>query len=89
MATVTLISFAPVWQAYGEVAWNVVRGDRDNYYGWSVRPYQARDTAYLVGVAAHSDNNLNQSTDMVVRLSANQGPVGGGGLVRITGVKVQ
>ncbi len=89
MATVTLIRFAPVWQAYGESAWNVVSGDRDNYYGWSVRPYQARDSAYLVGVAAHSDNNLNQSTDMVVRLSANQGPVGGGGLVRITGVRVQ
>jgi hypothetical protein len=89
MATVTLIRIAPAWQAYGEAAWNVVAGDRDNFYGWSVRPYQARDSAFLVGVAAHSDNNLNQSTDMVVRLSANAGPVGGGGLIRITGIRVQ
>jgi hypothetical protein len=74
--------------SYGETAWNVVSGDRDNCYVWSVRPFQARDSAFLVGVAAHSDNNLNQSTDLVVRLSANAPPVGGGGLVRITGAKI-
>ncbi|MEV0727699.1 MULTISPECIES: hypothetical protein [Polymorphospora] len=89
MATVTLIRANPVFQAYGEAAWNVVAGDRDNYFGWSVRPFQARDSALLTGVAAHSDNNLNQSTDLIVRLSPNQGPVGSGGLIRITGVMVR
>jgi hypothetical protein len=90
MATVTLIRVNPVWQAYGEMAWNVhPSGDGDNYWGWSVRPFQARDTAFLSGIGANSDNNLNQSTDLVVRLSPNQGPVGGGGLIRITGARVQ
>jgi hypothetical protein len=88
MANVGLIRVDPVFQSYGETAWNVVSGDRDNCYVWSVRPFQARDSAFLVGVAAHSDNNLNQSTDLVVRLSANAPPVGGGGLIRITGAKI-
>ena len=81
---VAVFRAAPVWQAYGEAAWNVVSGNRDDFFGWSVRPFQARDSVFLVGVAAHSDNNLNQSTDLVVRLSPNGGSVGGGGLIRIT-----
>lgn len=86
---VQLIRVNPVFQAYHEtVAWNVVAGDRDNFFGWAVRPFQARDSVVLTEVAAHSDNNLNQSTDLVLRLTPNQPPVGGGGLIRITGVKV-
>ena len=86
---VQLLRFNPVFQAYNEeVAWNVVAGDRDDYFGWAVRPFQARDSVVLVSVAAHSDNNLNQSTDLIVRIAPNAPPVGGGGLIRITGVKV-
>jgi hypothetical protein len=90
MATVTLIRLNPLFQAYGETAWNVhPSGDGDNCWLWSVRPFQARDSAFLSGVNANSDNDLNQSTDLVVKLMANEGPVGGGGLIRITGAKVQ
>ncbi|MEA2454229.1 MAG: hypothetical protein QOI45_491 [Thermoleophilaceae bacterium] len=90
MANVTLIRGNPVFQAYGETAWNMSpSGDGDNCWVWSVRPFQARDSAFLSGVAANSDNNLNQSTDLVVKLSPNEGPVGGGGLIRITGAKIQ
>lgn len=86
MAEVTLIRANTVFQSFGEIAWNIPIGDRDNFFGWSVRPFQASDTTFLVGVAANSDNNLNQSTDLVVRMS---GMVGTGGLIRITGVMVR
>ena len=89
MSSVTLIRLNPIFQAYGETAWNVApSGDGDNAWLWSVRPFQARDSAFLSGVNANSDNNLNQSTDLVVKLANNQGPAGGGGLIRITGAKV-
>lgn len=85
MANVTVIRWDPVFQAYGEASWNLhPSGDRDNCWVWSVRPFQARDAAFLSGVLASSDNNLNQSTDVVVRLSPNEPPIGGGGLIRIT-----
>ena len=73
----TLIRVNPVFQAYGQLAaWNVVAGDRE------------RDSVLLESVAAHSDNNLNQSTDLLLRLTPNEPPIGGGGLIRITGVRV-
>lgn len=89
MANVTVVRLNPVFQTYGEMAWNIApSGDRDNCWVWSVRPFQARDSAFLTGVQSNSDNNLNQSTDVVVRLSANEPPVGGGGLIRITGTVI-
>ncbi len=84
MANVRLSRINPVFQAAGEAAWNVTGGDRDNFWGFSVRPFQANDTVVLLRVAANSDNNLNQSTDLVINMI----PSGGGGLIRITQVVV-
>ncbi|MGV1047383.1 MAG: hypothetical protein ACOYD4_02505 [Solirubrobacterales bacterium] len=90
MATVDQFFCNPIWQSYGTTAWNVPGwGDRDTYWGFSARPHQARDTVSLDAVGCNSDNNLNQSTDLVVRIRNNQGPAGGGGEVRLTAIRVR
>lgn len=80
MATVHFRQSSPVWQSAGTAAWNMVVGDRDNFWGFSARPFQANDTVVLEKVSANSDNNLNQSTDIVITMIPG---VGGGGLVRL------
>ena len=86
MANVTFFNANPVYQAPGEMAWNITWGDRDNYWGFSVRPFQANNTAVLKTISANSDNNLNQSTDLVVDVISAPGIVGG--LLHITGTRV-
>lgn len=80
MATAHFRQWSPVWQSAGTAAWNVPVGDRDNYWGFSARPFQANDTVVVEKVSANSDNNLNQSTDIVLRMIPG---VGGGGLIRL------
>jgi hypothetical protein len=91
VATVTQFWCNPVWQAYGQTAWNVAWGDRDFYWGFSARPYQANDIVRLDAASSNSDNNLNQSTDLVVTITDSFGgtPRGQGGLIRLTAIKVQ
>lgn len=85
MANVAVFVANPVWQANGTQAWNLGAGDRDNCWTFSVRPFQANDRATLeAGIFANSDNNLNQSTDVVVTLAGS----GGGGLIRLTATRV-
>lgn len=87
MANVQLFRASPVFQAPGEAAWNVNGwGDRDNYWGFSVRPFQANNTAVLLRVAANTDNNLNTSTDLVVNVFSAPGI--NGGLLRLAAVRV-
>ncbi len=86
MANVSYFFSAPVFQAPGQVAWNFPWGDRDNYWGFAVRPFQANNTAVLLEVAANQDNNLNNSTDIVFRVISAPGIHGG--LFRFTATRV-
>ncbi|WP_406291420.1 hypothetical protein [Embleya sp. NBC_00896] len=83
MGTLSYFWAQPVFQAPGTVAWNVPWGDRDWYWGFAARPFQANDTTVLERVSANHDNNLNNSTDVVVTMIS-----GGGGLVRLTATRV-
>jgi hypothetical protein len=84
MANVSFFFANPVFQANGPAAWNMPVGDRDNCWSFSARPFQANDRVILHEVAANSDNNLNQSTDIVITMAAS----GGGGLIRLTAMRV-
>lgn len=84
MANVHFFFANPIWQANGTIAWNLPIGDRDNCWSFSARPFQANDRVTVTSISANSDNNLNQSTDMLVTMQA----TGGGGLVRLTATRV-
>ena len=78
------------FQAPGTVAWNLgggYAGDRDNYWGYSARPYQANNTVVLEKVSANQDNNLNNSTDLVVTVISNA-PGINGTLIRFAAIRV-
>jgi hypothetical protein len=84
---ITLFSFPPgsSWQANGTQGWWWGIGDRDNYWGLSVRPFQANDRVRLEGpIDSISDNNLNQRTEFLVTMTAS----GGGGLLHWTAIRV-
>jgi hypothetical protein len=88
MATTTLFQIPPgsTWQANGSQGWWMASGDRDNFWGLSVRPFQANDRVRLeAGVTSVSDNNLNQTTEFVVTMTAG---TGGGGLLHIMATRV-
>jgi hypothetical protein len=85
MATTEYHNADPVWQANGTQGWWLASGDRDNYWGLSVRPFQANDRVRLEGpIDSVSDNNLNQTTEFTVTMIAS----GGGGLIHFTAIKV-
>ncbi len=87
MAGVTYFPANPVYQAPGQVAWNIPWGDRDNCWTFSVRPYQSNNTTELIKIAANTGNGIDLvSTDLVVNVKSAQGIVGG--LIRITGTRV-
>ncbi|AYB41679.1 hypothetical protein D5F52_26355 (plasmid) [Brevibacillus laterosporus] len=58
---------APVLQQPGDVEWEWVLGDRDYYWGFSVRPYQANEASEIIRMWVTSDNRLNQTTHFIVR----------------------
>ncbi len=71
------------------MAWNLFGsygGDRDNYWGYSARPYQANNTVVLEKVSANQDNNLSNSTDLVVTVISAPGI--NGTLIRFTAIQV-
>jgi hypothetical protein len=75
----------PIWQANGTSNWWMAVGDRDNFWSISARPFQANDRVRLEGaIDAISDNNLNQTTEFRITMSA----LGGGGLVKVTAIRV-
>lgn len=87
MATTTLLLGDPssFWQANGPGGWTLFIGDRDNYWGLSVRPYQANTSVTLEGgITSISDNLLNQVTDCTVTMNS----LAGAGLLRFTAIKV-
>jgi len=56
-----------VLQQPGDVEWLWSHGDRDHYWGFSVRPFQANDACEIVRMWVTSDNELRQTTHFVVR----------------------
>jgi hypothetical protein len=72
------------------MAWNLyggIGGDRDNYWGYSARPYQANSTVVLEKVSANQDNNLSNSTDLVVTVIPIP-PDTSGTLIRFAAIRV-
>ena len=72
------------------MAWNLsgsYGGDRDNYWGYSARPYQDNNTVALEKVSANQDNNQSNSTDLVVTVISNA-PNINGTLIRFTAIQV-
>jgi hypothetical protein len=96
MATVTQFWADPgaCFQADGTAEWVWDHGDRDFYWGFSVRPFQANQSVELVRVWSTSDNDLNQKTHLLVTVGpAPPGPDtfpdSTGTLLRFTAIKVQ
>lgn len=80
------------YQADGTVEWTWKLGDRDFYWGFSVRPYQANQKVQLDSVYAVSDNDNNQATHLVVTVAPappgpNIRPDTTGTLLRFTAIK--
>jgi hypothetical protein len=73
----------PVLQQSGDVQWEWKIGDRDNYWGFSIRPYQANDTCEIIRMWVTTDNDLNQTTRFIVRKSD-----GDPGLIRFTAIRL-
>jgi hypothetical protein len=88
MATVTFFTPPnPVLQNTVTARWTWSLGDRDSYWGFSVRPFQANNTAEVTRVISSSDNNLNQVTILDVTVRGIGSP--DVGLLRFTAIKVQ
>ncbi len=87
MATVTLIRSNPVMQSTVTARWRWKQGDRDSYWGFSVRPFQANNTAEVTRLISSSDNDLNQVTILDVTVRGIESP--DMGLLRFTAIKVQ
>ncbi|OPX86364.1 MAG: hypothetical protein A4E53_03275 [Pelotomaculum sp. PtaB.Bin104] len=77
------IQSEPVLQASGDTHWEWDYGDRDNYWGFSVRPYQANDACETIRTWVTSDNNLTQITHFMVR-KLDSDP----GLLRFTAIRL-
>ncbi|MCU4825486.1 hypothetical protein OCA00_28380 [Bacillus cereus] len=73
----------PILQNSGDVEWEWKLGDRDNYWGFSVRPYQANDACEITRMWVTTDNDLNQTTHFIVR-KLDSDP----GLLRFTAIKL-
>ncbi|AGL03921.1 hypothetical protein Desgi_4697 [Desulfoscipio gibsoniae DSM 7213] len=77
------IQAPPVLQGTGDFHWEWDYGDRDNYWGYSVRPFQANEAVETIRTWVTSDNNLSQTTHFIVRkLDADPG------LLRFTAVRL-
>jgi hypothetical protein len=87
MATVTQFFSNPVLQNAVNVRWRWKHGDRDFYWGFSVRPFQANNTAEVTRLISSSDNDLNQVTFLHVTVRGIESP--DVGLLRFTAIKVQ
>lgn len=88
MTTTSYFQVEPgsTWQANGTQGWWIGSGDNANFWGLSVRPYQANDHVRLEGgITSVSDNNLNQTTEFSVTMTAG---TGGGGLLHFTAIRV-
>jgi hypothetical protein len=59
-------------------------GNRDHYFGYAVRPFQANSTAILGRVSATHDNNLVNTTTLEVTVVSSVG----GTLLQFTAVQV-
>jgi hypothetical protein len=69
--------------------WTWTHGDRDFYWSFCVRPFQANMSVTLLRVDARSDNDLNQVTDLVVRATDTSASPGlFPGQLRFTAIKV-
>lgn len=87
MATVTQFWSNPVLQNTATGRWTWKLGDRDFYWGFSVRPFQANNTAEVTRLISSSDNDLNQVTILDVTVRGIGSP--DVGLLRFTAIKVQ
>jgi len=87
MATVTQFWSNPVLRNTATARWTWKLGDRDFYWGFSVRPFQANNTAEVTRLISSSDNDLNQVTILDVTVRGIGSP--DIGLLRFTAIKVQ
>jgi hypothetical protein len=89
-AVVTQFWSDPVLQTGGTRVWTWALGDRDFYWGFSVRPYQANMTASILSTVSRSDNDLNQVTVLTVTAAdTSPAPSSIPGQLRFTAIKVQ
>jgi hypothetical protein len=75
------------FQAPGTARWTHTgpwAGNRDHYFGYAVRPFQANSTAILGRVAATQDNNLTNTTTLDVTVESTVG----GTLLKFTAIQV-
>lgn len=60
-----------VFQAPGTVEWAWPMGEREHYWGYSFRPFQANEAGVeIVRQFTTSDNNLNYTEHLVVKVSS-------------------
>jgi hypothetical protein len=76
-------------QTAGIQRWTWTLGDRDFYWSFAVRPYQANMSVTLLRIDAVSDNDVNQVTDLFVRAADTSASPGlYPGQLRFTAIKV-
>ena len=63
----TTFTSEPILTSSGDVQWGWNVGDRDNYWGFSVMPFQANESLELVRTFITTDNNLVHRAHFVVR----------------------
>ena len=79
----------PLMQQGSVRTWTWKLGDRDFYWSFAVRPFQANMSVTLLRVDAISDNDANQVTDLVVRAQDTANPsTSFPGQLRFTAIKV-
>jgi hypothetical protein len=64
-------------------------GDRDIYWGFSVRPFQANNTVEILRMVSTSDNNLEQTTELTVRIRGFDRDRSTSGMIRFTALSVR
>jgi hypothetical protein len=96
MATVTQFWSDPgaCYQADSTVTWTWAYGDRDFFWSFAVRPFQANQMVTVNWTSSVSDNDVNQVTLLNVTVAAappgpNTRPDTTGTLLRFTAIKVQ
>ena len=63
--------FADVFQAPGTTTWTWRVGEREHYWGYSFRPFQANEAGVeMVRHFTTSDNNLQHTETFVVRVAS-------------------
>jgi hypothetical protein len=60
-----------VFQAPGTLTWRWLAGEREHYWGFSVRPFQANESgAEILRQFTSSDNDLRHTQHLVVRVAS-------------------